>query len=498
LIKVIVMRKPSLFIAFGSLLVVAFLPRCGNGTTDCTQTSTCPSDASDGPPALNCDTAKDPKDQPGCLDDRVGVFVDGANGKDTNAGTKEAPFQTIGKALATTGTLTRVYVCEGIYPEDVAITPPVDGISVYGGFKCIAWTYTGNQPQVGKTQIALKISGTTKAFTIQDMLFHAADGNAGSSTSIGALVANASGVVTFNRVNIVAGVGVTPADAAAGSNFNASLLQSDASVKGHDANGASGGALQTCGSVCTDTISATGGQGGAGGAGPGDGSNGLPSLGGGAKGVASASCGSGGTGGDGSNATAVGADAVSPTVLGALTDTGWAPGAAAAGKNGAPGQGGGGGAGQTDTNTSGGGGGGACGGCGGGGGGGGAGGGGSIALAALNSTINMTSSQLHAGDAGNGGKGAAGQTGQLGGYKGNGVGNGCSGGKGGNGSAGGTGAGGVGGISVALLYKGTQPTTDGNTSGQMVVGKAGTKGVGGKAGSNDGIDGVAQPFLAAP
>jgi len=32
----------------------------------------------------------------------------------------------------------------------------------------------------------------------------------------------------------------------------------------------------------------------------------------------------------------------------------------------------------------------------------------------------------------------------------------------------------------------------------MVVGKAGAKGVGGNAGTNDGIDGVAQPFLAAP
>lgn len=492
------MRNPSLFVLFGSLVIVAFVPRCGNGTTDCTQTSTCPSDASDGPPPLNCDTTKDPKDQAGCIDNRVGVFVDAANGKDTNAGTKEAPFQTIGKALTGVGALTRVYVCEGAYPEDVAIAAPVDGISIYGGFKCIAWTYTGNQPQVGKSQIALKISGTTKPFTIQDMLFHAADGTAQSPTSIGGLVANVSGMVTMNRVNFVAGVGANAADAAAGSNYNSALLQSDASVKGHDANGASGGTLQTCGSVCTDTIASTGGQGGAGGAGPGDGSNGLPALGGGAKGVASQSCGSGGTGGDGVSATTVGVDAVSPTVTGALAETGWTPTVSAAGKNGAPGQGGGGGAGQTDTNTSGGGGGGACGGCGGGGGAGGNGGGASIALASFNSSLTVNGSQLHAGDAGNGGKGAAGQTGQLGGYKGNGVGNGCSGGKGGNGSAGGTGAGGVGGISAAILYKGTQPTTDGTTTGQMVVGKAGTKGVGGKAGANDGIDGVAQPFLAAP
>lgn len=496
------MRKPSLFIAFGSLVIVAVLPQCGNGTTDCTQTSTCPSDASDGPPALNCDTTKDPKDQPGCLDDRVGVFVDGANGKDSNAGTKEAPFQTIGKALGSVGALTRVYVCEGIYPEDVAITPPVDGISIYGGFKCIAWTYTGNQPQVGKGQIALKISGTTKAFTIQDMLFHAADGNAGNATSIGALVANAAGMVTLNRVNLVAGVGAAGSDAAAGSNYSASLAQSDPSIQGHAASGITGGGPQACTGLCTDTITSSGGSGGTGGGGPGDGSIGLPSLGGGQKGTGDPDFGGSGVctnGSPGGNATAVGADAVSPTATGTLTENGWTPTASAAGKNGAPGQGGGGGGGGYNAaNTSGGGGGGACGGCGGGGGGGGAAGGGSIALASFNSTVTMTSGQLHAGDAGNGGKGGAGQTGQLGGFGGTQTAPGCAGGGGGNGSAGGTGAGGVGGISVDVLYKGTQPNVDGTTQGQMVVGKAGTAGVGGKAGTNDGIVGVAQPFLAAP
>ncbi len=42
--------KSSAFVVFGSLLVVAFAPRCSNGTQDCTQTSTCTADASDGPP----------------------------------------------------------------------------------------------------------------------------------------------------------------------------------------------------------------------------------------------------------------------------------------------------------------------------------------------------------------------------------------------------------------------------------------------------------------
>lgn len=489
------LRKPSLFVVFGSLVIVAFAPRCSSGTQDCTQTSTCPSDASDGPPPLSCDTTKDPKDAPGCLDDRVGVFVSAA-GSDNNPGTKALPFQTIGKALASTGALTRVYVCEGTYAEDVSIAAPVDGISIYGGFKCSDWTYSGNKPTVGKGNVALKISGTTKPFAIQDVMFKSADGSPQNLSSIAALVANASGAITFTRVNLTAGVGANGGDGAPGSNWTITS-SSDPAIKGKDATGASGGALQTCANLCTDANASTGGTGGAGTANPTDGQTGSPNLGGGLGGNHLMTCGSGGTGGNGNSATTAGADATSPSALGALAETGWTPGTASAGKNGSPGQGGGGGAGQSQSND-GGGGGGACGGCGGGGGAGGGGGGASIALAVVSSNVTVNASELHAGNAGSGGKGAAGQVGQTGGAHGNGSGFGCSGGNGGSGSAGGTGAGGVGGISVGVLYKGTAPTLDpGSTSG-TTVGKAGAKGVGGTAGTNDGIDGVAQPTMAAP
>ncbi|HEX4514571.1 MAG TPA: hypothetical protein VH054_13565, partial [Polyangiaceae bacterium] len=423
------MRNSSLFVLFGSLVIVTFVPRCGDGTTDCTQTSTCPSDASDGPPPLTCDTTKDPKDAPGCLDDRVGVFVDGALGKDANPGTKELPFQTIGKALTGVGALTRVYVCEGTYSEDITITPPVDGISIYGGFKCADWTYSGNKPTVGKSQIALTINGTTKAIAIEDFLIKSADGTAGNASSIAALVSGATAPITFTRVNLTAGVGVAATDAAAGSNWTIAS-SSDPAIKGKDATGASGGNLQTCANLCTDTNTSTGGTGGAGTTNPTDGQTGSPNLGGGAGGSHLVSCGAGGTGGNGNGATTGGADATSPAALGTLASTGWTPGSAAAGKNGTPGQGGGGGAGQSQSND-GGGGGGACGGCGGGGGGGGSGGGSSIALAVVSSSVTVNASELHAGDAGNGGKGAAGQVGQTGGAHGNGSGFGCSGGNGG-------------------------------------------------------------------
>jgi len=486
------MRKtPVLFFFFGSLGLLAVAPQCSGGSSDCTQTSTCPQEGGDGPPPLSCDTSKDPKDDPGCVDDRVGVFVS-PTGSDTNPGTKSAPFQTIGKALASVGALTRVYVCEGTYAEDVAIMTPVDGVSLYGGFKCADWSYSGNKPTIGKGVVALTISGTTKPFAVEDVELKSADGSGATPSSIAALVANATGTVTFARVSFTAGAGAKGSDGNAGSNYNGALSQSDPSIQGHDASGNAGGALQTCANLCTDTVASTGGQGGAGGGAPSGGSGGAPALGGGAGGTAGQSCGSGGTGGDGTSQPTTGTDATSPTALGSLSATGWTPGDATKGGNGAPGQGGGGGAGA----SSGGGGGGGCGGCGGGGGSGGGGGGASIALAVFSSVVDVNSSQFVAANAGDGGKGGAGQAGQLGGFSGNKAGNGCLGGNGGNGSAGGTGAGGVGGISVGVLYKGAAPTVDSATTN--TVGTAGTKGVGGTAGTNDGLDGVAMQTMQAP
>ncbi len=488
------MRMNQLVLLSSSAILVAILAQCSSTQGSCIETNTCPPDASDGPPPLNCDTTKDPKDAPGCLDNRMGVFVDATGGNDANAGTKTSPFQTIAKALSSVGTLTRVYVCEGTYQEDVAIAAPVDGVSIYGGFKCSDWSYSGNKPTIGKGTLALKITGTTKPFAIEDVLVKAADGSSTTSvSSIGALVANAAGAVTFNRVNLTAGVGANGGDGAVGSNWTLNS-QSDPSIVGHDASGNAGGALQTCANLCTDTVASTGGQGGAGGGAPSGGSGGAPALGGGAGGIAGQPCAGTGTGGDGSSQTNVGADALSPTALGALTETGWAPTASAKGTNGTPGQGGGGGAGA----SSGGGGGGGCGGCGGGGGIGGAGGGSSIALAVVSSSVALNSSELHAGNAGNGGKGGNGQPGQAGGFAGNKAGNGCLGGNGGTGGTGGTGAGGAGGISAGILYKGSAPTTDSATTGAITVGTKGAKGVGGKAGTNDGIDGMAQAVLQAP
>jgi hypothetical protein len=492
------MRKTHVLFFFAPIGILALAPRCGGGSSDCTQTSTCPSEASEGPPPLVCDMTQDPKNAPGCLDDRVGIFVS-PTGSDTNAGTKAAPFQTIGKALASVGSLTRVYVCEGTYAEDVTIAAPVDGVSIYGGFSCADWSYTGNKPTVGKGTIALTVSGTTKPFSIEDLAFKSADGMAGAPSSIAALVANASGAVTFVRDALTAGNGATGADAKPAANYDSTLLQNDPKIAGATTTSGAAGAAQACANLCTDAVTSTGGSGGAGGTGTQGGQSGSPSLGGsapndGAGGSGGATC----TPGDnGADRTAAGGDATSPTALGALDATGWTATTSSSGTNGAPGQGGGGGGGASfANNTAGGGGGGGCGGCGGAGGPGGVAGGSSIALAVFTSTVSVNGCDLVAGNGGNGGKGAAGQTGQSGGFKGKGATPGCDGGNGGNGSAGGSGAGGVGGISVGVLFKGNAPAVDSSTTN--TVGTAGAAGTGGTPGTNDGIAGVAVQTRQSP
>ena len=71
---------------------------------------------------------------------------------------------------------------------------------------------------------------------------------------------------------------------------------------------------------------------------------------------------------------------------------------------------------------------------------------------------------------------------------------GCPGGDGGAGGDGAAGGGGAGGLSVAVLWKGSAaPTID--SSATVTLGAKGAKGVGGDAGKNDGVDGVAQNTL---
>ncbi len=435
----------------------------------------------DAPPG--CELTKDPKDSAACVDDAVGIFVDGTNGDDGNAGTKLEPVKTIGAALKlTSAQQARVYVCEGTYAEDVVVDASHDGVSIYGGWRCADWSYSGTKPIVGAGTMALKLDGLTKAVTIEDMDWKSADATADGGSSIAAFV-NGCANVTLVRDTLEAGKGKAGA-AGTLTNFN---YPDQATLNGKDASGMTGGPANAVKCPAGDTT--TGGKGGDNGS---TGDPGLPSLGAGQGGTLAA-CGSGGSGSDGAPASK-GPDGSAPSGLGSLSSQGWASMAGGAAKAGGPGQGGGGGLGF----GGGGGGGGGAGGCGGAGGPGGGGGGASVALVVLSSTVTVTASALQAATAGAGGTGAAGQPGETTfGFHGNGTGAGCQGGNGGTGGNGGAGGGGAGGISVGVLWKGTAaPTLDSSTNTNIVFAQqGGAKGTGGAPGTNDGIDGVAQAVL---
>jgi hypothetical protein len=435
----------------------------------------------DAPPG--CDLTKDPKDSTACVDSGVGVFVDSFK-SDNNDGSKVNPVATIAKglSLAKQKGLPRVYVCEGTYGEDIRVDASLDGISIYGGWSCNDWSYSGNKPTVGATNVAAQLSSLALGMTIEDVAFVAADGSNAGDSSI-AMLMNGSQNVLLARVSLTAGKGAKGAD---GTLTNYTF---PASLNGNNADGVDGGAAKTVPCPAGDTS-----VGGKGGDVPGNrnGDNGQPALGGGDGGQGgSGSCSNGGNGLAGADGDAGAGASASGTLI-----TAWSPSAGNAGGAGGVGQGGGGGgANFISAGQQGGGGSGGAGGCGGAGGGGGEGGGSSFGLAVVDSTVTISSSTIATQNAGDGGNGVAGQGAQSpGGTPGQDLqAYGCKGGFGGAGGSGGAGGGGAGGLSVGVFYKGQVPNIDSATTNAIVVG---VKGAGGSGGAgNNGVAGSAQGIL---
>jgi hypothetical protein len=437
---------------------------------------------------MPCDDSLSPREEACLVSDEYAVFVS-PGGSDTAAGTQDAPFVTLTKAVeAASASDKRVLVCSGTYNEHVSIAA---GASIYGGFNCTDWSSETTKPLFKPTSAgpALKVDGVTDAVLIDSVSFEVGDAVSAGETALTAMV-NASSGVTLRGVSLTAGKGK------AGANGTLSdFTFPEASTLNGNGEGPPmmGGGEKIC--ACQPGLMSVGGLGAFPSSSGLDGADGLPALGAGAGGDRTAGdCGGGSSGKKGANAPAA-ASAAGATSLGLAGVTGWQPASGVDGATGSPGQGGGGGA---SFNTAGHGGGGGCGGCGGNGGTAGKGGGASIALMVLNSVVDSQACSLVTSDAGDGGKGAAGQAGQEsvggGGDSISSI-NSCDGGNGGKGGAGGAGGGGAGGVSVGILWKGlTAPTMGTDTT--ITNGKAGAKGVGGAVGVNDGVVGVAQKVLS--
>jgi hypothetical protein len=430
----------------------------------------------DGPVVDPCvNTPTDPK----CLDENTALFVSAPNGNDADAtGATGKPFKTIGAALAKiTAAKRRIYICDGTYAEDLALTTAHNGVSLFGGIDCTFKAVSANKPVIGATANPVKIDGTT-GLALADVAVEAKDATAGSSIAV---FVN-GGDVALSRARLVAGNGFKGSDAVLVPFVYPDVM----ALKGKDASGNTGGAIAPY--TCPGGATTTGGKGGDLGL---QGTAGSPGAIDNKGGIAS--CGTGGTGTDGATGK-VGMPGPGATTLGQLSESGWSPSSGTAGENGGPGQGGGGGYG-----TAGAGGGGGAGGCGGAGSPGGKGGGASIALATNNSRVTVTASVLQAKNAGPGGGGVVGQTGQPDfGGSGNRSGSACNGGNGGPGGEGTPGGGGTGGVSVGVLYKGTKPTFDAPTEQQIGLGAKGTPGAAAPGFTNIGTDGKAVATFESP
>src|SRR5215471_10632735 len=162
-----------------------------------------------GPDVPACDGSRSPSVDPCVIDDRFGVFVT-PTGNDGAAGTQAAPLRTLAAALALAHQRSvRVYVCDGgtSFAETMTINATLGGAALFGGFTCTSaqWTYSTSRRAVVRpaTGPALSIQGSAGVL-LEDFELEGADGLAAGTSSFGAVVNQASGVV-LRRVRIVGG-----------------------------------------------------------------------------------------------------------------------------------------------------------------------------------------------------------------------------------------------------------------------------------------------------
>ena len=148
----------------------------------------------------------DPTTIKGAVADTCGVFVSSSKGNDgTGKGTKEQPYQTIGKALAKAGGKP-VYACGEGFTEAVTVSA---GVTIYGALGCSGqWFYdAANKTTLTAPAdaVPLTLASTAGGTTIHDFAITAADAMMAGGSSIAVL---ADGVATsFVRVDITSGKG---------------------------------------------------------------------------------------------------------------------------------------------------------------------------------------------------------------------------------------------------------------------------------------------------
>jgi hypothetical protein len=470
-----------------------------------------------------CDPASLPDEDPCVIHDDHGVFVSPTGSDGAGCGTMASPCATVARGLTEAKAAgKRLYACgdASAYDENLTIDSSLDGLSVFGGFRCGDWSYAPGsvRTQVKPTgaQTPLLVDAVT-SLEVRGFAFESGDATSAGQSSIAAIVRGSSGVVFMNSTFTAgdAAPGNDGSDGAAGEavpsvgadqkgddstcgsttpNGGGAWLTAFQCAAGGSTRGGKGGTAEfevdgypgQAGTEATNVQAAGMGQGGPGGT---------------AGSKAGKAGGPGSAGNPGNNGTAA--------TAGVLSASGYTPAHGTDGTHGWPGQGGG-GSGASWSNTgcvgpSGGAGG--LGGCGGFSGTKGTGGGASIGLLVWDSAVTLQDCAVTSGaggkggDAGAGGAASLGQLGATGGASVHlGMEDAGKGGTGGNGGPGGSGSGGTGGPSYAIAHKGTAPVQAGTVT--LTPGSAGGKGVGGQAAGGtkapDGLEGPSAQVAQVP
>jgi hypothetical protein len=454
---------------------------CPDGTLSCFQMGTGGQDGGTGGSTPGCEPSKNN----GPVADSCGVFVSSSKGSDTSGkGTKDVPYQSLGKALASAGGKA-VYACGESFTESVTVSTKV---TLYGALVCSqAWAYDPTQKTTltaAADAVPLALASAAGGAAIHDFAIMAPDATKAGGSSI-AVLAQAN--VTLDKVDVTAGKGAPGATGMAQAQVMTPAM----------ADGKDGTADMTCNmagpiaggaggkNTCAGSIGTNGGIGGSGVADitGGNGNPGNPMMttsNAGSGQTTTMSCTPGGPGAAGSKGTA----GTGARGIGDVSPSGYVSPAGALGMPGGAGQGGGGGGGARQCDMMGmfagpSGGGGGAGGCGGAASLPGQSGGSSIGILALGATLSLSNVSITTHDGGAGGVGGDGQLGGPGGQPGKApmMTTACDGGSGGQGGAGGPGGGGAGGHAVAVAAKGA--ALPDLTGAKIVLGKGGAGAHGG-------------------
>ncbi len=192
------------------------------------------------------------------------MFVSRSKGDDDSGdGTKEAPFATIAKALASPQS-GPVYLCAEVFAEAVQVK---SGATIYGGLDCTAdWIYSAAKkseisPDAGMVPLVVD---PLVGVVIEDVAFRAQDAAEPGGSSI-AVIATTGAEVELTRCDVEAGNGK---DGAVGEAFAMSAAAGGMGNSGNDACGAAivvggGSVTNACDEADPDdnSIGASGGNG---------------------------------------------------------------------------------------------------------------------------------------------------------------------------------------------------------------------------------------------